>query len=256
MHSAMPRVNIVCMKWGTLYGAHYVNRLYASVWRNLNRPFRFVCFTDDTSGIVQQVECHRLTDVQFSASEKDRRWLKLGVFKNRLADLQGCCLFLDLDVVVTGSLNEMFDYAPGKFCISHDWWMPHKHLRARLLNSPKIGNTSVFRFEAGTLEHVLTNFEKNSEQIISQYSLEQEYVTRAVEDRIQWWPDAWVRSFRRHCRPAFPLNLVMKPSIPTGAKIIAFHGLPKLDDAAGGYLSRYPHKICRPSPWIDKHWAQ
>ena len=249
------QANVICMKWGTLYAAHYVNRLYASVSRNMKRKFRFLCFTDNATGIAQQVECHPLTEVQFSASEKDRRWLKLGIFRNSLANLEGPCLFLDLDVVITESIDDLFDYAPGKFCISHDWWMPYKHLRAKLVNLPKIGNTSVFRFEAGTLEYVLTHFEKNSDQIISQYSLEQEYITRAVEDQIQWWPASWIRSFRRHCRPAFPLNLLKQPSVPSGAKIIAFHGLPKLDDAAAGYMSRYPHKICRRSPWIDKHWS-
>ena len=155
-------------------------------------------------------------------------------------------------VVITDSIDEMFDFAPSAFCISHDWWMPYKHLRARLLKYPKIANTSVFRFEAGTLEIILSVFERNYESILKNYSLEQEYVTRMVEDKIQWWPSKWVRSFRRHCRPSFPFNLVRKPTVPLGTKIVAFHGLPKLDDASKGYVSRYPHKICRASPWIDE----
>ena len=50
-------VNVLCMKWGTLYGPEYVNRLYGMVARNLRRPFRFVCLTDDASGIRFEVEC-------------------------------------------------------------------------------------------------------------------------------------------------------------------------------------------------------
>ena len=30
---------IICMKWGTKYGAEYVNRLYNMVKRNLTLPF-------------------------------------------------------------------------------------------------------------------------------------------------------------------------------------------------------------------------
>ncbi len=221
----------------------------------MRRDFRFVCFTDDTRGVSPDIECLPLSDVQFSASEKDRRWLKLGVFRKNLAGLKGACLFLDLDVVITSAMDEMFDYAPKGFCISHDWWMPHKHLRAKLTRLPKVGNTSVFRFEAGTLEQVIHHFEANHEQVLSNFTLEQEYVTHMVSDQIRWWPQTWVRSFRRHCRPAFPLNLIRQPSVPKGAKIIAFHGLPKLDEAAEGYLTRYPHKICRPSPWIREHWS-
>ena len=43
--------NVICMKWGDLYGPQYVNRLYAMVKRHLNIDFRFECFTDDQDGI-------------------------------------------------------------------------------------------------------------------------------------------------------------------------------------------------------------
>ena len=118
------------------------------------------------AGIFPEVECHPISKVEFSASEEDRRWLKLGIFKKEIANLEGTCLFLDLDVVVTDSIDEMFDFAPSAFCISHDWWMPYKHLRARLLKYPKIANTSVFRFEAGTFEFILSEFERNHESIL------------------------------------------------------------------------------------------
>ena len=45
-------VNILCLKWGTRYGADYVNYIYRGVKAHLNRPFRFVCVTDDPSGLV------------------------------------------------------------------------------------------------------------------------------------------------------------------------------------------------------------
>jgi hypothetical protein len=39
------------MKWGDKFPSEYVNRLYAMVNRNLSIPFRFVCFTENDSGI-------------------------------------------------------------------------------------------------------------------------------------------------------------------------------------------------------------
>ena len=51
---------IICIKWGTKYGADYVNKLYGSVARNITPPFRFVCFTDSTDGIRPEVECQDL----------------------------------------------------------------------------------------------------------------------------------------------------------------------------------------------------
>ena len=52
-------LTIACMKWGDWcapHGAEYVNILYDSVRRNLDRDFRFVCATDDPSGIRPEVE--------------------------------------------------------------------------------------------------------------------------------------------------------------------------------------------------------
>lgn len=49
--------HIICMKWGKKYGPEYVNRLYAMVRRHLSGDFRFVCLTDDASGIRSEVEC-------------------------------------------------------------------------------------------------------------------------------------------------------------------------------------------------------
>ena len=50
------KVNVLCLKWGKRYGADYVNRLYRGVSANLSRPFRFVCVTDDPSGLAAGVE--------------------------------------------------------------------------------------------------------------------------------------------------------------------------------------------------------
>ena len=49
---------VICMKWGTLYGAEYVNRLYHAVRRNITGDLRFICFTDNRSDIIDSVECN------------------------------------------------------------------------------------------------------------------------------------------------------------------------------------------------------
>ena len=46
---------ILCMKWGTKYGAEYVNRLYNMVKRHTTLPFKMVCLTDRTEGIDPNV---------------------------------------------------------------------------------------------------------------------------------------------------------------------------------------------------------
>ena len=52
----MESVNILTFKWGTLYSAEYVNRIYRGVKAHLKRPFRFVCVTDDKTGLAEGID--------------------------------------------------------------------------------------------------------------------------------------------------------------------------------------------------------
>ena len=90
-------VNVICMKWGSMYGPEYVNHLRAGVARHLRRPHRFVCFTDDGSGLDAGVEVMPLPELGLPGGQRDLRWRKLAVFGERLGDLTGTTLFLDLD---------------------------------------------------------------------------------------------------------------------------------------------------------------
>ena len=48
------------MKWGTRYGAEYANRLYRACRRRMTGEMRFVCFTDDTSGLLPGIDARPL----------------------------------------------------------------------------------------------------------------------------------------------------------------------------------------------------
>ena len=120
--------NILCMKWGVKYGPEYVNRLYGMVHRNLQGPFRFICLTDKADGIRSEVECFPLPALALPAGIPERGWNKLTTFSADLCDkygLQGSVLFLDVDVVITGALDDFFTY-PGSFLIIHDYKRPRR----------------------------------------------------------------------------------------------------------------------------------
>ena len=109
-----PPVNVLCMKWGDYYTADYVNRLYAGVRRNLHRPFRFVCVTDDANGLAPGVETVPFPpDPKVPGTYAPRPWpnifAKLALFKDGFADLKGPTLFLDIDILVTGPQDSFFD---------------------------------------------------------------------------------------------------------------------------------------------------
>ncbi len=98
--------HILCMKWGTKYGPEYVNRLYGMVRRHLAGEFQFICLTDDASGVRPEVRCLPIPplNLQLKPGQRDGAWKKLTTFEANLHGLRGTALFLDLDVVVVGSL--------------------------------------------------------------------------------------------------------------------------------------------------------
>ncbi len=100
-----PERHVLCMKWGSKYGPEYVNRLHAMVRRHLRSAFRFVCLTDDPRGISPDVHCLPIPSLDLPPGIPERGWTKLVTFSADLHGLHGTALFLDLDVVIVGSLE-------------------------------------------------------------------------------------------------------------------------------------------------------
>lgn len=249
--SAAP-VNIICLKWGDRYPAYYVNELYQGVRRNLSRPFQFLCVTENPAGLLPEIRTHEFPEDPGMKMVWPHVFMKLCVLKDGFADLKGPTLFLDVDIIITGSLDRFFDYQPGKNCIIHNWLPPHKQVFRK---RPDIGNSSVFRFEAGGSQYIYEKFmaEKFDAENRSLFPTEQAFLTYAMGEKY-YWPDSWVRSFKRHCRRVFPLNHLLPPVLPEDASIIAFHGHPDPDEAIHGYTGRKPHHHTRPAPWIRRFW--
>lgn len=238
-------VNIVCMKWGTAYGPHYVNRLRAMAARHMTRPFRFMCFTDDPAGLDPEVETAPLPPITLDAYQ-DLPWKKVALFNRQLADLQGTALFLDLDLIVVDSLEPFFDFEPGKLCIIHNWTHPDR----------RVGNSSVLRFEIGADPEVLDTFHEHSVQHwVDLYRNEQAYLSHMKPDLV-FWPAEWCVSFKKHCLPKGIRRWFVPATIPEGTRIVVFHGHPKPDEAFEGRWPGGIHKQLRPARWIGDHWRE
>ena len=97
--------NVICMKWGTKFGAEYVNNLYYMVEKNLTIPHRFVCFTDNAEGLDDGIEARPLPELNDDGLP-EKAWKKLGLFTEKLADLEGTALFLDLDIVIRENIDD------------------------------------------------------------------------------------------------------------------------------------------------------
>ena len=251
-------VNVLCVKWGKYYGPEYVNRLYVGVKRNLHRPFRFVCVTDDARGLVNGVEAVPMPE---APSGWDQRWpnifIKLLVFKDGVAGLKGPTLFLDIDQVILGDMGVFFDHRPGEFCMIHNWIEWRKRL---FRQRPDIGNSSCFRFEAGSMNYVYEKFMREMRDAVdtSKFRTEQAFMTYAVGVKsVNWWPESWVVSFKRSCVWPFPLNLLLSPKRPYNARILCFHGHPDPEEAIRGYRGKklaHVNERTLPAKWVRDIW--
>jgi hypothetical protein len=238
-------VNIICMKWGTKFSPRYVNRLYGMVKRHLSLPFRFVCFTEDSSGIRPEVDIKPLPPMDLPPG-KERGWRKLSTFQNPLFDLQGPTLFLDLDIVIIDSIDEFFSL-PGQFRIIHDWLRP-KRIE---------GNSSVYRFEANEHPGVFQHFMDHIDDVKANHRHEQSYLSSYMHDAgmLEYWPKEWCISFKRNCLQPFPMSLWKAPEFPQGAKIVVFHGNPNPQHAIDGEIKGFL-RFLRPTPWVAEHWRE
>lgn len=244
----MTPVNILCMKWGTAYEAFYVNRLYSMVKRNLTHPFRFLCFTDDPNQIHPEVEIHPLPEIEVPEGYRQSPWRKLSLFKKDLAGLSGQNLFLDLDLILTDSIDCFFDFK-GKddFCIIENWTQAGQG----------IGNSSVFRFESNAYDFIFESYAKDPLKICKCYDNEQIFLSRKIQEAEKsflFWPETWCRSFKRHAMSPFPLAWIREPRIPDGTKILVFHGNPKPDEAAEGRWPGHRWSRFRRATWVYDYW--
>jgi hypothetical protein len=238
--------HILCMKWGRKYGPEYVNRLYGMVRRHLQGEFRFICLTDDSNGIRHEVECLPIPALDLPEGIPERGWTKLATFTADLHGLRGTALFLDVDVVVTGPLDEFFT-RPGPFLIIHDYKRPWR----------VTGNSSVYRFVLGAHADVLEYFRTHVEEVRAKFRNEQAYLSDFLwrQDKLGYWPKAWCPSFKYHSIPAWPRNYWQEPGVPPGARIVVFHGECNPPDALAGRRNRRLRFI-RPATWIARFWRE
>ena len=88
----------------------------------------------------------------------------------------------------------------------------------------------------------------------SQFRTEQAFLTYAMGDNREWWPDDWVKSFKRHCIPPLPLNLLTAPKVPQACKIVCFHGKHNPHELPGGYTDGSLYYHCKEPQWFLENW--
>lgn len=244
---------VVCLKWGDMYGPEYVNRLFAMVSRNVDSPVRFVCFTEDATGLRDDIEIKALPDFPeppYKYARYCSAWRKLALFDAAKLGLEGRVLFLDLDIVILRSIEPLFEGA-APFMMLENWYQPGK------------GQASVMRFDGDSMKPVLTRYLADPIAVLEEFVTEQEYIWAKAISGASFFDDRLCLSFKKHVMHSGLMRFSSRHyETPKGASMLVFHGRPNPPDAIRGEWGKPMPRLKRwwkglkPCPWIAEYWRE
>ena len=212
-------LTVLCvLKSGGGYDAEWVRKLRDGVQRNLTIPHRFECLSD------VDVPCLHIP----LKHNWPGWWSKIEMFRKGV--ISGPTLYLDLDTVITGSLDD---------CAK----ISYPFAALRNFHQPDYIGSGVMWFrDADSVPHrVYEKFCKQPEAYMAHHERvkvgshvgDQAFLWDCFHGDIPYLTDAFkgVYSYKYHARSW----------LPEDAKIICFHGEPRL------------HTVKQ--PWIERNWA-
>lgn len=226
-------VNIVCCLWGDWpvpgWGPEYVARLQRAVHRNLTVPHRFICFVDDP----KRMSIHPIDEVRpLKAPVWDGCLPKLYVYSPD-AGLEGRTILIDLDDVITGTLDPLALY-DGDYAV-RAWFAGYER-------GQRVPDGDIISFRPGSFEaRILWNrFIEDPKGAVDWTGGRERYFIR---DTVK--PDLWqdvlgaryMLSYKRHCKG--------QPPGPN-TSIVCFH------DAHAN--EQRPHQMQEKLPWVAEAW--
>lgn len=234
----MIAINIVCLKWGTKYGPEYVNRLRAAIVKNTRIPIKFHCFTDNATGLHNDVIVHPL-----KYKNLDSWWNKLYLFSDEIAIPQGERIFyVDLDTLITGNIDRLLKHQTSKLVALKDFYHG-------IAKSAGIVGSGLMSWHHGAFTNVWTSFIANPVTAVEMMHPhgDQMWIQHQVpENRRAYWQDLFpnaVVSFKMHCGSG----------LPTGACVVCYHGKPSIPESALEPTKDW--KFDFPAqPWVLEYW--
>jgi len=260
----MPKeqLTVACVKWGQWCAPHtaaYVNRLSASVKANLTAPHKFVCFTDDPTGLEPSIEVRPLP------KNLPGGWWNGPYVNKKLRYIKGL-IALPYLFMRGGDERELIQDDKGKSWQPinlHGWWnklylFKEGVLEGRVLfldlDTVIVGSLDRFAKYEGRLA-ILRDFYREDGfgsgvmmwDATQNTDIWDSYV-RAGCPNIRRGDQMWVQ----HVRPdadilqdLFPDAFVSfkahaMDSLPDGASVVCYHGKPR------------PHEV--DNEWMQEHW--
>ena len=278
---------VVCMKWGTLFNATYVNVLFNAVKANCPSLDQFICITEDATGIHPDVKIQPIPDMPIDASYYAAgAWPKLGLFKKGVLPTNSRILFIDLDMMICGNLGRFFEVGEDfHACGDSTWGAPPKTGRPFFYTAYKMrreaskvakkkqeaqklgfGNdlippntmgSQIFAFNGDHLNYVYDEFVANASRARALHINEQHFLERCLK---LWkpWPQGWVIHYKYNLRKPLIKDIFEHPSAPpASASVLSFSGRPRPHELATRWtssLAEFPHVRFGRVRWFSEYW--
>ncbi len=246
---------VLCIKWGNLYPTAYVNLLFRAVKDHMDHPFRFVCLTDEAEGLDPEIEPFPIPEFGLKPERfRAGLWPKLSIFKPDLYSLKGRCLFIDLDSMIVGSLEPLFQLNGELIMIGggRNWKHPKKNLKPEAMSG-------VFAFDFGSQYQIFETFCANREKAYAHSANDTVFIEKYGRN-ITFWPSDFIVSFKHHLCQPFGKAFFLEPNPPQpSTKIVAFHGDPRPIDVVrskGPLWVNFPRFVRVPVSWAKDYWLK
>lgn len=186
-------LNILTLKIGSKYGSEYINRLYKAIKRNTTLDFNFYCYTEDSTGIIEEVNIIPLT----LRDDVVKQWYKID-FHN-MPEIEGKCLILDIDYVILNNLDDILGWQLElhQFGCQERWWSKLTHF-CRI-------NGGFQMFYQGQTKHLYDKFYEDPQYWQNYYinrgeaegpvNGEQNFIDNNVDMERSWLPSKWFAKY-------------------------------------------------------------
>jgi len=251
----------LCFKWGKGYPCKYTNVLFRALTDIMKSPFRFVCVTDDPSGLADGIETQEMPEFSMARDHwNSGMWPKLTAFAPGVIVPGTPVIMMDVDVVVLRDLTPFFDHIRNKGGLHIIQEIPDTlpRLLPSLFGKPLLSNSSVVGFVAGTQDHLYEMFHDKTYDQLREFRNDQNFIHFHAKDR-QSWPIGWMLSFKKSLSFHFPVNLVRPIRRPDQGYVVIFHGTPNPQDMTQRPFKRWgsPEKFGYfPVKWIKDYWTR
>lgn len=217
------------IKWGTAFDQDDLNALKRAVAANTTGPIRFICLTDDSTGLDHDIESYPIPEFDlYTDTPKVGIWPKISLFHPVVATYAECVVFLDIDTVVVGNLDDLcHDPADALVMLGAG-----PRWRNMDVNLPALPASAFMTYRPKNHMQIFNHFKQNKAEITKTFLLEQQYVG-AQAAKVTHYPIPWVQSFKYHLRRQYIVDLFTAPLAPNAeTKLVAFHGFPRPFDVA------------------------